>query len=376
MTQKSIPQTIPCPTTASWTRRIGVAAFFVALWLPMLQMLFPFVAEYEDTENRELAGAPSLAFSDLSSLIPSTESYLGDNFGLRTTLIRWNSILRVSLLGVSPIPSVVIGKNGWLFYRSEVLADGQSLNDYRGTIPLSETELGKLWKRITDNERLLDQMGFPYLVVIAPNKHTVYSEYLPDQMRPFRSPTRLEQFANYVRRQPMGEKLVLDLRQPLLKAKEEHPIYWKTDSHWNSYGAYIGYREIMKRLSVHDPDLAPLPLADNRVTLMTSPKGGDLSQMLLMQDRLSEPNDTRLELARNTHSKANRTLLLRHDSFGDGLYPFLNAHFQTLTNIAPFAPFPFERIKSERPIAVVHVFAERYLTQAIHDDFFYQEAKP
>ncbi len=376
MTQKSILQTIPCPTNASWTRRIGVIAFFLALCLPMLQMLFPFVTEYKDTENRDLADAPSLALTDLSSLIPSTESYLGDRFGLRTTLIRWNSILRVGFLGVSPIPSVVVGKDGWLFYRSEVLADGQSLNDYQGTIPLSETELGRLWKRITDNERVLSQMGIPYMVVIAPNKHTLYGDYLPDRIRPFRGPTRLEQFSDYVGRQPMGERLVLDLRQPLLRAKEEHPIYWKTDSHWNSYGAYIGYREIMKRLSVRNPELAPLPLVENRVTVTTSPKGGDLSQMLLMQDRLSEPYDTRLELAPNPHPKANRTLLLRHDSFGDGLYPFLNAHFQTLTNIAPFAPFPFERIKSERPIAVVHVFAERYLTQAIHDDFFYQEERP
>lgn len=360
----------------TWSRWLGIGAFLIALWLPVLQMTFPFFAEYEDTENRELAEAPSLAFADLPSLVANTESYLGDRFGLRTTLIRWNSILRVGLLGVSPIPSVVIGKDGWLFYRSEVLADGHSLNDYRGTIPLPETELAKLWDRILDNHRVFSQMGLPYLVVIAPNKHTIYSEYLPDQMRPFRRPTRLEQFAAFLSRQPLAEKLVLDLRQPLFKAKEQHPVYWKTDSHWNSFGAYVGYREIMKRLSAHAPGLSPLPVQEDRVTLADSRKGGDLSQMLLMQDLLPEPLDTRLEIGPNPHSTSGKKLLLRHDSFGDALYPFLNAHFETLTNIAPFAPFPFERIESERPMAVVHVLAERYLTQAIHDDFFYQEGRP
>jgi alginate O-acetyltransferase complex protein AlgJ len=359
-----------------WLRSVGLVAFMAALWLPVIQMCLPFITEYEDTENRELADPPSLALTDLRRLIPSTESYLSDRFGLRTTLIRWNSILRISLLGVSPIPSVVVGKDGWLFYRSEVLADGNSLNDHRGTIPLSDSELAKLWKRIQDNHRVFSQMGLPYLVVIAPNKHTLYSEYLPNQMCPFRSPTRLQQFSDFLSRQPSARSLVLDLRGPLLEAKAKHPVYWKTDSHWNSYGAYIGYREIMERLWIYDSELAPLPLRDDRVTVAQSPKGGDLTQMLLMQDRMPEPYDTQLELAQPSLWKSKRTLLLRHDSFGDGLYPFLNVHFEALRNIAPFAPFPFAQIAAERPVAVIHVFAERYLTQAIHDDFFYQETRP
>ena len=96
-----------------WPRMLGIAAFLAALWVPIVQMTFPFVTEYEDTENRDLAEPPSLALADLPKLIPGTESYLADRFGLRTSLIRWNSILRVGLLGVSPIPSVLIGKDGW-----------------------------------------------------------------------------------------------------------------------------------------------------------------------------------------------------------------------------------------------------------------------
>jgi hypothetical protein len=336
-------------------------------------MIFPFITEYEDTENRELAEPPSLALRDIRRLFPDLDSYLSDRFGLRTSLIRWNSILRVMVLGVSPIPSVVVGKEGWLFYRSEVLADGNSLNDYRGTIPLSDSELTKLWGRLEANRRMLGSMGIPYLVVIAPNKHTLYSEHLPDQVQPYRGLTRLEQFSDFLSRHPSARRFVLDLRGPLLEANERLPVYWKTDSHWNSFGAYIGYREIMAMLAAHDPELAPLPLRGDRVSLVSSPKGGDLTQMLLMQDRLPEPCDTQLELAPNPHPKSGKTLLLRHDSFGDGLYPFLKAHFETLRNIAPFAPFPFETIAAERPVAVVHVFAERYLTQAIQDDFFYQE---
>ena len=39
-------------------------------------------------------------------------------------------------------------------------------------------------------------------------------------------------------------------------------------------------------------------------------------------------------------------------------------------------PIGFRAIFEKRPQAVVHVFAERYITQAIHDDFYYEEEKP
>jgi hypothetical protein len=42
--------------------------------------------------------------------------------------------------------------------------------------------------------------------------------------------------------------------------------------------------------------------------------------------------------------------------------------------VAPFAPFKFETIFRERPEIVLHLFAERYLPQAIHDDFYYKES--
>ena len=66
-------------------------------------------------------------------------------------------------------------------------------------------------------------------------------------------------------------------------------------------------------------------------------------------------------------------LVFRHDSFGDALYPYLTKHFKKIINAAPFAPFRFEAIRVERPEVVLHLFTERYLMQAIYDDFYYKE---
>ncbi len=352
-------------------RLLLALAFFGILWLPILQMRFHFIPEPVNMENRELASVPTGDFPSLAAFADGWERYAVDNFGFRPYLIRWNSILKLTCLGASPVPSVILGKDSWLFYHAEALSDGNTINDFRGTIPLSQAELVRLQRRIEANQEVFAGRNIVYLVAIAPNKSTIYSEFLPDHIRKFRNTTRLDQLINHM--QEHSRVKILDLREVLFKAKTEHPVYWKTDSHWNSYGAYVGYREIMRRLSASLPNLAAVPIEDGRIMVDRSPTGGDLAQMLFLQDALAEENDTRFSLD-DAHPKPRAgPLIFRHDSFGDGLYPFLHRSFKDLCNIAPFAPYRFEVIFEKRPQAVLHIFAERYITQAIHGDFFYEE---
>ena len=351
-----------------------IIAFFGALCLPVLQMRFHFFPEPENTENRELAQAPTGPYASLGEFAEGWERYAVDNFGFRPYLIRWNSILKLTFLGVSPVPSVILGKDSWLFYHSEALADGNTINDFRGTIPLSQAELVRLQRQLEANQRAFAARNIAYLVAIVPNKSTIYSEYLPDSIRTFRSTTRLDQLVDHMRRH--SQVKILDLRDALFRAKSEHPVYWKTDSHWNSYGAYIGYVEIMRQLSAYLPALAPAPIAADAVKTERAPTGGDLAHMLFLQDAMAEENDTRFNLDNAPNPLQMGSLIFRHDSFGDGLYPYLHRSFKELANIAPFAPYRFEAIFEKHPEAVLHVFAERYITQAIHDDFYYEDEKP
>jgi alginate O-acetyltransferase complex protein AlgJ len=354
-------------------RTLLIVAFFGALCLPVLQMRLHFFPEPENTENRELAQAPTGDYASLGELAEAWERYAVDRFGFRPYLIRWYSLLKLTLIGVSPVPSVILGKDSWLFYHSEALADGNTINDFRGTIPLSPVELVRLQRRLEANQRAFARKNIGYVVAIVPNKSTIYSEYLPDTIRTFRNTTRLDQLVDHMRQR--SQVKILDLRDVLFRAKNEHPVYWKTDSHWNSYGAYIGYVEIMRQLSAFVPTLTAASIAADEVKTERSPTGGDLAQMLFLQDAMAEENETRFSLDNAPNRHLMGTLIFRHDSFGDGLYPYLHRHFNELVNIAPFAPYRFEALFEKHPQAVLHVFAERYITQAIHDDFFYEEGK-
>ena len=353
-------------------RVILSAVFLAALWLPILQMNLRIYREFDNPENRQLAEPPRFGLSEIKKWPSECDAYVSDHFGMRPDLIRWNNILRVRLLGVSPVDSVILGKDSWLFYRSEALHDGDTMNDYRGDVPLPDEELARMEHILEENRREFSANGIVYLVVIAPNKNSVYGEYLPDEIEKLKSASRLDQLMAQMKSR--SEVEILDLREALIRAKEEYPVYGKTDSHWNSYGAFVGYREIIRHLSTRLPDIQmDQPSIDGgRVAVERHLPGGDLLQMLFMQDLVPEDNHTRFNLAKLPDAPPLNTLVFRHDSFGDNLYPFLRTMFREIINIAPFDPFDFDAIKRQRPDVVLHVFAERYLPQAVHGDFYYK----
>ncbi len=350
---------------------IPILLFVLVIWLPAFQMNLGLYKEFDDTEKRELAPLPKFDSGRIPLLAREIDAYVEDHFGFRPDLIRWNSYLRVNLLRASPIKSVILGKGRWLFYCSEALGDGNTMNDYMGMMPLREGELKVLKIRLEENRRRFSEKGIPYILVITPNKNTVYGEYLPERIENCKSRTRLDQFMEYMAAN--SDLRILDLRGPLWEAKSVHPVYWETDSHWNSFGAYVGYRRIFEEFTRHFPGSAPVEISGD-ISVKPRPRGGDLAQMLFLTDLLSEGNNTSFELRPSSVPRLGK-LLFRHDSFGDGLYPFLTQSFERIKGVAPFAPFRFDEIFSDPPDVVLHLFTERYITQAIHDDFNYQEDK-
>ncbi len=348
---------------------IPIMLFILSLWTPAIQMHFQFYKEFEDAENRPLAEAPRLEDSGVSKLVKQCEAYVDDHFGFRPDLIRWNNLIRIHLFGVSPAQSVIVGDNSWLFYCAEAIDDGDTIDDFMGRIPLSDAELEDLKTKLEENNVRFAERGIKYVVAIAPDKSRIYSEHLPDMIKENRSRTRLEQFLEYMKEH--SSMKVLDLSEPLLKNRSRLPVFWATDSHWNSFGAYIGYTEIMKRISECYPNMKAIELSGD-TAVEQRPNGGDLAQILFIQDVWPESNNSILHLDLKRTPSQLEKLVFRHDSFGDALYPYLNKHFKKIIGVAPFVPFNFERIYKERPEIVLHLFTERYLAKAIHDDFFFK----
>jgi hypothetical protein len=332
-------------------------------------------------EKRALAPAPTLsqAWYSPTRFITGLRAYLDDHFGFRSTLIRWNGKFTARALSVSISPSVIIGRDGWLYY-----AEDHILEDYRCLQPFTEAELAQWAGLLERRQAWLQQRGCRYLFFVAPNEHTIYPEHLPATLTRVRDTSRLDQLLAYLRAHTTVT--VVDLRPALLAAKAQERVYQKTDTHWNERGAFIAYQELFKPIHVWFPRVRALPRQAFADTDGMGP-GGDLADLMGTPDlyreevlglRPLEPRRARMSLwpASRLGEFVDRPssvqeaavadpglprMVLLHDSFGVALVPFLAEHFSRSVFIPTTMGFDAPVLEREQPDLVLQEITERHL---------------
>ena len=340
-------------------------SFIFIIIFPTVEMWLDLEPPLPQHEKRKLMPLPDLSTTRVIDILPKFESYFNDNFGFRSYLIRYNNILKTIFLHSTPVPQVMIGKEGWLYYDTDRFRDsvqryvnGTTFLDYRGLNPFTEDELNNILKNIEWTNDTLSRLGIKYILAVAPNKNTIYPEYLPEYINTSLNGTRLDQLLSYS--ENFSRIKILDLRNQLNNAKRNYPSYYKTDSHWNSYGAYIGYYEIMNELSKKNKEMEPLKLSDFIINIDTI-HGMDLARMLAIPEYFT---DEEILFVKKTSAQTDKLgkLVFIHDSFGDNMIPFLSTKFDRVINFGH--QYDLNKVIDEKPDVVVHLIAERLLEQS------------
>ncbi len=226
-------------------RIIFVSMFCLLLLLPVL--LFDFNSEVSTKENRKLAALPPLigpagvnwnVFSQL-------DSFIKDRYGLRSMLVSLNSNIKYRLLKAYGNDKALLGKDGWLFYAD--ISDGDNLADFLKKNILKQSEIVNWTEKIRSRADWCNRNGIAFLLVIAPNKHSVYSEKYPLE-RPG-GLTRSDQLAVYL--QEHTRVNMIFPRNLIISQKNGLALYSETGTHWNNKGAFIAFdaiKQYVKRL--------------------------------------------------------------------------------------------------------------------------------
>ncbi|MCX6951178.1 MAG: hypothetical protein NTV51_03195, partial [Verrucomicrobia bacterium] len=173
---------------------------------------------------------------------------------------------------------MVVGRNDWLFYSGEM-----TVQDLLGRDRMNEEELSA-WRRAIEGRRAWwRERGAEYLLVLVPNKSTIYPELLPAFLRTQIRPGKLDQVVDYFRAKASPVPL-LDLRAALRTAKARNTVYWPTDSHWNAEGLAAGCDAIMARLGQMGVPLRP-PEEQPRTKIERVTREGDCIGLLTMNGR-------------------------------------------------------------------------------------------
>ena len=258
---------------------IIVLIFGIAIFTPFLIGIVEkdkAVAEVEKRKLSQLPARPKTA-EDIKKFPQSFDDYYSDHFGLRDWLTEYYKWAKYSI-GDSPSENVTIGKNGWLFLGSIKKGYnryGDPIDDARNVNLYSKDELKRVAKYMVCLKAWLNEKGVKYLFVIAPTKHTIYFDQLPDYISKVNDRSATDQLIEYLKEHT--DVPVVDLRGLLMKEKNKRQLYYKTDTHWNHYAANIAQYKIMTEIEKLFPNQIQPELKKLRDGTRT---GGDLANFI------------------------------------------------------------------------------------------------
>ena len=214
---------------------IGLFALFM-LTMPILTFVFlsPEEKPFSENENRYLAKFPEL----------SLETYLDESF--MEGFDEWISdrfIWREDWIGIKNKTDKITGKteiNG-VFIENDMMM--QVWNGY------DEEVLEKNIKAI--NKFVTGHPDIPSYFMLVPNAQEIYSDNLPS----FAEVGDQKQFIDMFYSSLDGFAGTVDAYSVLEQNKDSY-IYYRTDHHWTSYGAYLGYAAAGAQLGYSSIDAA------------------------------------------------------------------------------------------------------------------------
>ena len=182
---------------------------------------------FSENEKRVLSEAPQIDAAGIAdgSVFRSIESYLSDHFPGRELWVGANAYLE-NAEGRGATEDIVRGTDDWLF-----------------TAPVSD-DRETLWDNMQAITTFAEKQSVPVTMMAVPSAGAVVSDKLPALHLPYPDADLLEEA-----RRIAGNTLHwVDLYTDFCSAEQPERLYYRTDHHWTSEGAYRAYCLLMEEL--------------------------------------------------------------------------------------------------------------------------------
>ena len=186
--------------------------------------------------------------------------------------------LAYKFLNISMIKmKTVVGKDGFLFLGNLYAS---VLDKAQGSYRYDLKELSAWADKLKNIENWYRDRGIEFLLVVAPNKSSIYSDKLPSSIVYKKGQTITDDIVKLAKEKNIT---LLDLRETLRGHRSDGRLYYKTDTHWNNLGSSIGYQATIKFLNKRYNKQYIIP----KYTMSeTSAGSGDLANFLKIKDIL------------------------------------------------------------------------------------------
>lgn len=193
---------------------------------------------FSQTENRILAQRPKWSLESVldGSYEREYENYATDQFVSRDTWVMLKTRMDI-LLQKKVIKGVYLAADGYLIEQH-----------------LPQEYDGELTDKRLEQLRQLTERYPQSLVMLAPTADNILAEKLPSHAVSYDQSRLMERVEGQI-----GEEHVIDLFPTLREHREEY-IYYRTDHHWTTLGAYYAYLEWTRKVGYPPRDYDPQDL--------------------------------------------------------------------------------------------------------------------
>lgn len=346
-------------------RLIFVIVVITACLVPSVLMFCGY--KNANRENRPLAQLPKLIKDGRlnEEFTSGLDDYTEDRFALREYLVTAFNAADAALLRDFNGTNAVIGRNNHIFY-------AETLDDYLGINQLTGEQIASIANYLYDLQQELSAKGVKFAFMTAPNKATIYPEYMPKRLVTTDSVRNIDMLT-----EALAQKGVtcIDAKSLLISAKADRTVYYEHDSHWNNYGAMLVYNAIAEEFGLEKYDPLTYTVEYDRT--------GDLHNFVYPsteypEERIIYPefhsykskrpiNFDRDKEIETTSETNGLTMLVYHDSFGRSLQPIFSQSVGRLAMNSYF-PYKLDYIEKYDPDIVLIELVERNL------DLLYEHA--
>lgn len=326
---------------------IPAVVFLIFIYGMALWFLFSPKTDYSSSEKRYLQKFPDANVEKVLSgdFGSEFETFFADQFPQRNTWVGLNAYTALAE-GNNGASGVYNCKNGYLINK-----------------PVStDNNLDKNVGAVVDFAKTIDA---PTTVMLVPSTGYIADDVLPTFHDKYNDDENISRISSTLSKEKIG---FVDLRERFKSEyKNGSQLYYKTDHHWTTKGAYTGYQELCKALGITPIDDSTLKkdsypdfygttysssgfwlTPPDNIEIWSNPKNSDknisvkiteganvkTSGSMYFTDHLKEDDkypvfiDGNHALTEITNTKAkNGTILLIKDSFSHSLAPFLAENY-------------------------------------------------
>ena len=257
------------------------------------------------------------------------------------------------------------GRDGFLFHR-----DHDALDQLTANLVLRRRQIGVWVAALEARWAWCTEHGSVMRFLIIPEKHVVYDDKLPRHVRV--SPQRAALQLLAALDGGLSERTSYPI-EALRAARRVRPTFFKTDTHWNAYGAFVAYQALMASLQ---SEIALHTVQEGELVWKERPYVGDLGVRFSPERgetmTTAEPTANYSLVFQNhkyargaVHVYENErrdlpTCVLFRDSFSNFLIPYLMRGFSRLVAVSSLSCH-YDLLDKEKPDVVLFVVIERFL---------------